>query len=162
MNDRKEMQSHFFVCISFVVLQPFGYAIRSFGPVNIESTCFNDNHFLKDGPVIVYGGSYTSINNFATPNTDGLNCGLMALYYSPSGMTDEGIPDCVEADVDACVVNLSPTMAPSPPPTLKPTASYSKIIHVPPKMSSASGIQGMHSICICTGLLSLFLASSWS
>eukprot|EP00980_Cylindrotheca_fusiformis_P011279 scaffold2597_cov116-Cylindrotheca_fusiformis.AAC.7 len=117
---------------------PFGHAIRSFGPVDMESTCFVDNTFFRDGPVVVYGGAYTSINNYASPS-DSLKCGLMALFYSPSGMLDEGVPTCVESDVDACAVKLAPTVAPTQAPTEKPTTTFSRIIRVP---SSATRISG--------------------
>lgn len=39
-----------------------------------------------------------------------------------SSLIDEGAPDCVESDVDSCLVQLAPTSAPTQAPTLEPTA----------------------------------------
>lgn len=112
-----------------LLLQPFGYAIRSFGPLTVEASCFNDNEFRKDAPVVVYNDIYSSINNYATAKPDHLYCGLMALYNNnrtdlvtpASSLIDEGTPDCVESDVDTCLVQLAPTLAPTEPPSMAPT-----------------------------------------
>jgi len=111
---------------------PFGYAIRSFGPLTVEASCFDDNEFLQDAPIVVYNDIYSSVNNYATPKPDHLYCGLMALYNNnrtglvtpASSLIDEGTPDCVEADVDTCLIRLAPTLAPTEPPTMEPTVPY--------------------------------------
>lgn len=133
---------------------PIGYAIRSFGPLVIEDSCFNDNTFMKDGPVIVYGANYNATNNYAPTNTtEGLSCSFLAVFYSLHGMTGEETPECVEPDVDTCQVNLRPTPAPSMGPTPAPTRSGKGSSS--PQSSAPRISRGM---CLSTGLLSLLLA----
>jgi len=135
---------------------PFGYAIRSFGPLTVEASCFNDNEFRQDAPVVVYNDLYSSENNYATPKPDHLYCGLMALYNSnrtgllvtaASSLIDEGTPDCVESDVDSCLAQLAPTLAPSPAPSMAPT--------VPIILTSASGRIQLSNLAM--GVVSIIL-----
>jgi len=121
---------------------PSGYAIRSFGPVDIDSTCFVDNNFLKDGPVLVYGASYTSVNNFATSSNDSLNCDFLALYLESNGLTDDVHPDCIASDVDTCRVDLPSTPAPTLAPTQAPVKATHNFL-----TSSAPIINRMHFLC---------------
>jgi hypothetical protein len=133
---------------------PFGYAIRSFGPVHIEDSCFNDNTFIKDGPVVVYGANYNATNNFATPSMELLSCNLIAVFYSLGGLTGEETPDCVEADVDVCNVKLYST----PRPTLAPTQAPTTIgILVFDTKSSAPRIQRVQYLC--ASMMSVLVAS---
>ncbi|KAL3937945.1 MAG: hypothetical protein SGBAC_007047 [Bacillariaceae sp.] len=145
---------------------PFGYAIRSFGPLTVEASCFNDNEFLQDAPVVVYSDMYSSVNNYATPKPDHLYCGLMALYNSnrtdlvtpASSLIDEGTPDCLESDVDTCLVQLAPTLAPSTPPTMAPTAYVSTSGG---SSSTTTSRIPQSSLAMVAALSSILLVASW-
>ena len=89
-----------------------GYAIRSFGHLTLESTCFIDNTFLNNGPVLVYGAQFEAYDNYVeTPQTD-LACELGALFSSQDDMA-EIIPTCVTSDASVCAFSQGPTSSPT-------------------------------------------------
>uniref|UniRef100_A0A7S4END4 Right handed beta helix domain-containing protein n=2 Tax=Pseudo-nitzschia australis TaxID=44445 RepID=A0A7S4END4_9STRA len=89
-----------------------GYAIRSFGPLTLESSCFIDNEFLNHGPVLVYGAQYSALNNYVQSSQTDLTCELGALFSSQEDMA-ETTPSCELSDATACPFTQIPTSSPS-------------------------------------------------
>ena len=135
----------------FNTAAPYGYAIRSFGPVAIDSTCFNNNDFVKDGPILVYGAPYTSHNNFATSSHQTLNCDFLALFREPRGYFESEHPNCVAQESDICRVDLPLTPAPTLMPTLAPV-NRSPIFF----SGSAPRINRMHAVLMGSVFFLLF------
>ena len=111
---------------------PVGYAIRSFGPTTIESSCFVNNVFNKYGPVILYGDQYSALNNYVEATQSDLTCEFAALFSSKDEMVEganDNAPQCELSDALSCAFSQPPTMAPSvgavlaEPATAKPTSS---------------------------------------
>jgi hypothetical protein len=99
---------------------PDGYAIRSYGPLTLESTCFIDNKFRKNGPVLVYGTQYTASNNFVESDQPNLTCELSALFNSRDDTSEENIPRCELSDADICPFSQAPTTTPTISPSKVP------------------------------------------
>eukprot|EP00536_Pseudo-nitzschia_multiseries_P018281 jgi/Psemu1/70496/estExt_Genemark1.C_23450003 len=97
-----------------------GYAIRSFGPLTLETTCFVDNVFLAHAPVLVYGAQYSALNNYVESDQTDLTCELGALFSSQNDMA-ETTPSCEISDANMCAFSQHPTSAPTvTPPTEAP------------------------------------------
>lgn len=95
---------------------PVGYAIRSFGPTTIESSCFVNNVFNKYGPVILYGDQYSALNNYVEATQSDLTCEFAALFSSKDEMVEganDNAPQCELSDALSCAFSQPPTMAPS-------------------------------------------------
>jgi hypothetical protein len=103
-----------------------GYAIRSFGPLTLESTCFIDNVFLHHGPVLVYGEEFSAYDNYVESSQGDLTCELGALFSSKDDMT-EATPSCQSSDASVCAFDpgptASPTVAPVPESEKRPSSS---------------------------------------
>jgi hypothetical protein len=89
-----------------------GYAVRSFGPLLMESNCFIDNTFLNHGPVLVYGNQYSASNNYVESSQSDLTCEFMALFNSQDDQADE-LPTCEMSDAVTCAFSQAPTIAPT-------------------------------------------------
>lgn len=89
-----------------------GYAIRSFGPLTLESTCFVDNVFLNHGPVLLYGAQYSAQDNFVESAQTDLTCELGALFSSQDYMA-ETTPSCELSDASVCSFSQGPTTSPT-------------------------------------------------
>jgi len=92
-----------------------GYAIRSFGPLTLESTCFIDNVFLNNGPVLVYGAQYSAYDNYVESSQKDLTCELGALFSSQDDLT-ETTPTCESSDASVCAFTQGPTSSPTTAP----------------------------------------------
>lgn len=90
----------------------YGYAIRSFGPISLDSTCFIDNVFLNHGPVLVYGNQYSASNNYVESEQEELTCEFLALFNEQDDRADE-TPSCEMSDADVCAFVSPPTEAPT-------------------------------------------------
>jgi hypothetical protein len=90
----------------------YGYAIRSFGPMTLESTCFIDNVFLDHGPVLIYGAQYSATNNYVQSSQTDLTCEFLALFNSQDDQEDT-LPTCEMSDADTCSFTQPPTSAPT-------------------------------------------------
>ncbi|KAL3927406.1 MAG: hypothetical protein SGARI_005332 [Bacillariaceae sp.] len=75
----------------------YGYAIRSFGPLLMESNCFIDNTFLQHAPILVYGNQYSASNNYVESSQNDLSCEFMALFNSQDDRAEE-LPTCEMSD----------------------------------------------------------------
>lgn len=95
-----------------------GYAIRSFGPLTLESTCFIDNTFRTHGPVLVYGAQYSASNNYVKSGQTELTCELSALFNSRDDTAPENVPRCEQSDAEVCQFSQAPTVAPTSVPSL--------------------------------------------
>ena len=107
------------------ILQPFGYAVRSFGPLTIESSCFIGNTFRTFGSVQAYG-SVEASDNYVSTNQKDLHCSFVASFESGNEQT----PECINADLDKCGFTQPPTPSPTvntntDPITVVPTAAPS-------------------------------------
>lgn len=105
---------------------PVGYAIRSFGPITVDSSCFVDNTFHNYGPILVYGNQFSALNNYVDASQSDLFCEFAALFNSQDGMAenvDDGGPRCELSDAATCAFSQAPTIAPSVGPTLKPSTA---------------------------------------
>ena len=89
-----------------------GYAIRTFGHLTLESTCFIDNTFLNNGPILVYGAEFESYDNYVRSYQKDLACELGALFNTKDDM-GEITPSCVESDASTCAFTQGPTPAPT-------------------------------------------------
>jgi len=116
--------------------QPFGYAIRSFGPLTIENTCFIDNIFENFGPVLVLGAPYNASQNYVSSNQTGLNCSFIALFETQQAFKN-GNPTCVNVDLNMCRFTQAPTQAPSGLP-MQPTLASGQGTSPPNSQSSSS------------------------
>lgn len=105
------MELHFVICSSrcslthfWYYLQPFGYAVRSYGPLTIENTCFVNNEFKNFGPVTVYGHRYTSIDNYVSQDRrTQSDCSFLAVFENEDAMMEpDGAPLCVDPTKDTC------------------------------------------------------------
>jgi hypothetical protein len=68
----------------------------------IKSSCFIDNMFLRDAPVIVVGSEFVSEGNFGTEQTD-LICPFLANFESPVDSDDGGGEAiCTSFEADEC------------------------------------------------------------
>ncbi len=109
---------------------PFGYAIRSFGPINVESSCFVGNTFRAHAPIQVFGAPHSSIGNYVDSSQDDLTCDFLAVFSSQDD-TAEVKPICFDSDARSCPMKLPPTKAPTSHPVdeqlNKPTSSSSSI-----------------------------------
>jgi hypothetical protein len=90
----------------------YGYAIRTFGPISLNSTCFIDNVFLNHGPVLIYGNQYSVSNNYVTPSQNDLACEFLALFNEQDDCADE-TPTCELSDANTCAFSQAPTIAPT-------------------------------------------------
>jgi hypothetical protein len=97
---------------AFLFLQPFGYAIRSFGPLTLENTCFVDNSFHNYGPVLVFGAPYEASDNYISTDETNLKCELISLFETQDQATNDA-PTCIESDLDTCGFTQAPTSAPT-------------------------------------------------
>lgn len=123
---------------------PFGYAIRSYGPIHIESSCFMDNTFLAHGPVQVFGAPHTSVDNYVRSSQEDTTCDFLAVF-STRDDTSTDKPICFNSDATSCSFTQPPTMAPTfGPPTDPPVASNPTEDKTNNKTPSSSGssIQG--------------------
>lgn len=100
---------------------PDGYAIRSFGPLTLESTCFIDNTFKNNGPILVYGAQYTASNNYVESDQSNLTCELSALFSSRDDASEENTPRCESSDAETCPFSQAPTITPTTTPSKAPT-----------------------------------------
>ena len=100
---------------AFLFIQPFGYAIRSFGPLTLEKTCFVDNSFYNYGPVLVFGAPYEASDNYISTDETNLKCELISLFETQDQVTNDA-PTCIESDLDTCGFTQGPTPAPSSSP----------------------------------------------
>lgn len=91
----------------------YGYAIRSFGPISLDSTCFIDNVFLNHGPVLIYGNQYSASNNYVKTSQSDLTCEFLALFNEQDDRAEE-TPTCEKSDADTCAFSQAPTIAPTP------------------------------------------------
>ena len=98
--------------LAFLFIQPFGYAIRSFGPLTLENNCFVDNTFHNYGPVLVFGAPYEASNNYISTNETNLKCELISLFETQDQVTNDA-PTCIASDLDTCGFTQGPTSAPS-------------------------------------------------
>jgi len=137
-----------------------GYAIRSFGPLTLDSSCFVDNVFLKHGPVLVYGAQYSALNNYVESSQIDLTCEFGALFSSQDDMA-ETIPTCEMSDANACAFSQGPTISPSIAPTQSPvvndvemTDTESSLISGT-KTSDSSSIRIMSTYLFTLGVLCL-------
>lgn len=133
------------------MIKPFGYAIRSFGPLNVESSCFIDNTFSNHGPINLYGAEYTAINNHVLSSQAELDCEFIALFTSLDDMV-AGIPLCIDSDAGTCAFSQPPTMSPTEAPTDSPSQPPAQ--QTTKDNSTASPIR-----VVFIGLLSVVLAS---
>ena len=138
-----------------------GYAIRSFGPLTLESSCFIDNVFLNHGPVLVYGAQYSALNNYVESSQTGLTCELGALFSSQDDMA-ENIPSCESSDANTCAFSqdptVSPTIAPSQSPVEQELSSKATDSVTPQgKQASSAAVTVTRISAVGTAVLSVFL-----
>jgi len=127
-----------------------GYAIRSFGPLTLESTCFIDNEFLNHGPVLVYGTQYSASNNYVESSQQDLTCELSALFNSRDDMAG-GTPSCESSDASVCAFSQGPTSSPTISPSLPTEEKTSQ------DTSSAISLTGQQFSTFGTTILSTLL-----
>lgn len=125
---------------------PVGYAVRSFGPTTIESSCFVNNVFSNYGPVVLYGNQYSAFNNYVEPTQSDLTCEFTALFSSQDEIVDGNVPQCELSDAISCAFSQPPTLAPSVGPTPAPVKPTPAPALAPDKQDTASGSSGSSSL----------------
>ena len=143
----------------------YGYAIRSFGPITLESTCFIDNIFLNHAPVLIYGAQYSASNNFVQTTQSDLTCEFLALFNSQDDREDTP-PTCEMSDADTCSFTQPPTTAPTegivtPSPSQTSTQKVDETAKQTAKQPTGDGKSSSAATSIRTtellvGLMSLF------
>ena len=106
MNEFSERSDQLFS--SLQKTQPFGYAVRSFGPLTIQSSCFIGNTFRSFGSVQAYG-SVEASDNYVSSDQKDLYCPFVATFESGNEQT----PQCIDSDRDNCGFTQPPTPSPT-------------------------------------------------
>ena len=102
---------------------PVGYAVRSYGSLRVESSCFMDNAFQSHGPVQVFGAPHTAVSNYVRSSQEDLTCEFLAVF-STQDDTTTATPVCFNSDASSCAFSQPPTIAPTrSPPTNKPPST---------------------------------------
>jgi hypothetical protein len=86
--------------------QPRGYAIFSLGSLVIKSSCFIDNTFFRDAPVVVLAAEFVSEDNFGTEQTD-LTCPFLAFFESAVDSDDGVDAICTAFEADECLSDVT-------------------------------------------------------
>eukprot|EP00537_Pseudo-nitzschia_pungens_P000742 CAMPEP_0172371682 /NCGR_PEP_ID=MMETSP1060-20121228/44266_1 /TAXON_ID=37318 /ORGANISM="Pseudo-nitzschia pungens, Strain cf. cingulata" /LENGTH=1090 /DNA_ID=CAMNT_0013097395 /DNA_START=80 /DNA_END=3352 /DNA_ORIENTATION=+ len=141
-----------------------GYAIRSFGPLTLEATCFIDNEFLNHAPVLVYGAQYSALNNYVESSRTDLTttttttCELGALFSSQNDMA-ETTPACESSDANTCSFTQNPTFAPTVTPPTKAPVEYVRP-DFRPKSQREDGASSAASATRLTAVVGVFVLST--
>jgi hypothetical protein len=99
-------------------MQSSSWAINTVGPLTIKNTCFTDNTFLRQAPVLTFGfPPVDASNNYGELDVD-LVCQFIAEFQDEPSLEALVNYTCVEFDADSCKAKL-PSTAP-PTPTLAP------------------------------------------
>jgi hypothetical protein len=137
---------------------PFSYAVRSYGPIHLESSCFMDNSFQKHGPVQVFGARHSSLGNYVRTSSleEALTCEFLAVFVARDDTTD-ATPVCFDSDASSCPVNQSPTLAPTRgPPTTSITApSVMSPVDEETTSQQSQIVSASHSSILSTSMLGL-------
>jgi hypothetical protein len=144
---------------------PFSYAVRSYGPVNLESSCFMDNTFQAHGPVQLFGARHTTLGNYVRTFQQDLTCDFMAVFAARDD-TSDAAPVCFDSDASYCPVDEAPTPAPTrgppttPPPTVE-TVSYTDAPSQTAQKKLASGASSIPSAVFSLVTLAGALIMAW-
>lgn len=104
---------------------PFGFGVRSYGPISVQSSCFLDNLFHAQAPVSVFGAPHTTNQNYVQSRQSDTNCEFLAIFSSRDDTTDLK-PVCFTSDADTCAFSQPPTQAPTRAPRNSPPATLSQ------------------------------------
>jgi len=114
------------------------YAIASQGPLTLRNSCFEDNDFIGDAPIVVFGGAEIDLrNNFLSSIDDELLCPFVVTFEDDLArqMAKETMSrfTCTSADAEECAAELEPTRTPRPTPLpLQPTRRPVTRATIPP------------------------------
>jgi hypothetical protein len=105
-----------------VLMQTSSWAINTVGPLTIKNTCFNDNTFLRQSPVLTFGfPPVDASNNYGELDVD-LVCQFIAEFQDVPSLEALVNYTCVEFDADSCKAKSPPTAPPMPTsPAVQPT-----------------------------------------
>lgn len=139
---------------------PFGYAIRSYGPINLESSCFMDNTFQAHGPVQVFGAPHATLGNYVRSFQNDMTCEFLAVFAARDDTTD-ATPVCFDSDASSCPVYQSPTQAPTngPPTTTNTVTPMSNTAQNTQNNVKTSGASSMSQLLVAAGILFVSAAS---
>lgn len=133
--------------------QPQGYAIYSRGTLDIYSTCFIDNNFFRDAPIIVQGSDFQSRDNYGTEDPD-VTCQFLA-YYESAAELNIGVPICTEYESDICLATLTSPTAPATKNVSSPSeVGMSSANEEMPTSKAIGNVLPWFAVAVC----SLFLA----
>ena len=81
------------------------------------NSCFIDNSFVGDAPVIRFGGleDLDVRNNYVDPVDDSLNCSFVASYENQATWYAGNSFFCTQPDVQVCQAKAAPTPPPQQP-----------------------------------------------
>jgi hypothetical protein len=97
-------------------MQSSSWAINTVGPLTIKNTCFYDNSFLRQAPVLTFGfPPVDASNNYGELDED-LACQFIAEFQDESSLEALVNYTCVEYDADSCNAKSPPTAPPMPTP----------------------------------------------
>jgi hypothetical protein len=99
-----------------LLMQSSSWAINTVGPLTIKNTCFDDNTFLRQAPVLTFGFPPVDVsNNYGELDVD-LVCQFIAEFQDTSSLEALVNYTCVEYDADSCKAKSPPTAPPMPTP----------------------------------------------
>jgi hypothetical protein len=98
--------------------QSSSWAINTVGPLTIKNTCFEDNAFLRQAPVITFGFPPLDVSNNYGEFDEDLACQFIAEFQDESALEALVNYTCVEYDADSC--QAKPPPSPPPMPTSAP------------------------------------------
>ena len=91
-------------------------AIFSGGPLTVRNTCFVQNSFSRDAPIVSIGGSDMEVSSTFIDVVDpDLGCSLAAAFNNQSDWALGRVGTCIDSDVGECqsTIDLNP-VTPSP------------------------------------------------
>lgn len=115
------------------------FLIESLGPVDVKTTCFQNNA-VGASDVVVFGNTFTNDINFVS-NSSGQLCPFSSVFETITQF-DSYTPTCVSATETFCnrYATDSPTSSPTTSPSSRPTAVPSSLptLSLAPSLSPSS------------------------
>ena len=109
-----------------MLLQPTGWAVSTEAPLTIKNTCFENNNFRREAPVMVFDGHPVEASNNWGTQDDDVACQFLIQFPNDASLEKLQNYTCIEYDAVECqaIQGGPPTLPPTPidgPPTM-PTA----------------------------------------
>jgi hypothetical protein len=114
-------------------------AIFSSGPLTVRNTCFVQNSFSRDAPIISIGGSHLDISSTYIDVVDNeLRCSVAASYNNQSDWATGSVGTCADLDQAETECQSSVDLNPVTPSPGKPQGTLS-----PSSMTTRAPVKGV-------------------